>query len=182
MVGGYKQFGREVKWKLPDRTDQPHRIAEYADLAIKNYYDKRREAGIGWNDPSISTEDSPRIQVVSLINHLPDELQKDFLYMREAMQDEYRQEELIPAVHPGPGVEKQTLAAGREWYAIAEVSALRVKEKHSQYYITLTMTLYDASTGAMTGYASHSTATALLTPLEAFLHDMKGIRSQLNLE
>ena len=182
MVGGYKQFGRVVKWKLPDRTDQPHRIAEYTDLALKKYYDARWEAGIPWDSQGTSKEGDFQILVTALINRLPGELQTEFPYMRESMQDEYHQLQPISASEPGTGPGQAALAAGCKWYAVPEVSALRVRDKHSQYYVTLSMTVYDAKTGAMVGYASNSTATALLTPLEAFLHDMKGIRSQLKLE
>ena len=44
MVGGYKQFGREILWELSAAAANPHQMTEYGDMAIKNYYDKREQA------------------------------------------------------------------------------------------------------------------------------------------
>ena len=44
LVGGYQQFGREIKWYPPDTVGDKYQLIGYIDSAIKNYYDKRRLA------------------------------------------------------------------------------------------------------------------------------------------
>ena len=82
LVGGYKQFGEERRWKIRDNSDQPHRITEYMDLALKNYYDKRQQAVLaGIQIPSpvvISHVSGEQVYIAPLKNGLPKILDKEF--------------------------------------------------------------------------------------------------------
>lgn len=45
VKGGYRQFGREIRWKVKSTAAKsPHEMAEYLDLAVKNNYDRRERA------------------------------------------------------------------------------------------------------------------------------------------
>jgi len=72
------------------------------------------------------------------------------------------------------------MASGCRWAIVADVSATRLKQEKNTYYITLTQTVYDVTTGSIAASATFSTATYNLTPLEAFIHTFKGIHAHWN--
>ncbi|HMM19270.1 MAG TPA: lipase family protein [Selenomonadales bacterium] len=183
LVGGYKQFGREVLWEMPATADQPHRLAEYGDLAIKKYYDQRQQA-LASGEITLPSRSGKQpgeagIYIAPLRNNLPEALTGEFWYMQQALADQYR--ELVPgylladAAAPA-AYRKQAAAAGCKWLIIPEVRGYRAKqEKNVVYYITLDQTVYDVSTGAVASTVSFSMGTYNLTPLEAFIHDSRGV-------
>lgn len=188
MVGNYQQFGREIKWYPPDTIDDAHRLTSYMDTAIKNYYDKRRqavEAGMELPAPTIAQQAAyGRVYIVPLQNHLPSDLTTDFWYMQEALQDEYRQtlpdyvtgnSQTLPATW-----QEEATASGCRWTITSEVSAMRVKHEKNTYYITVTQTVYDVATGTAVDTATFSTGTYNLTPLEAFIHAFKDMSTHQN--
>jgi hypothetical protein len=183
LVGGYQQFGREIKWNLPDTLDEPHNLTAYVDSALKNYYDKRRQAiQAGINLPEQLTPQQTnfdRIYIAPLQNSLPHQLTADFRYMCEALGDEHRQTlpNSIIASNSTPLNWQQAATASNCRLAIlSEVSAVRLKQEKNTYHIILNQTVYDVTTGAIVNMATFSTATYNLTPLEAFIHDFKDIR------
>lgn len=184
LVGGYRQFGREIKWQAPDTVSDAHQLIGYIDSAIKNYYDKRRLAvasGMPLPAPSAGNQVNPgRVYITPLVNNLPGSLTADFAYMQEALQDEYRQtlSDYITADNQADWREPAR-AAGCQWAIVSNVSALQVKQRKNTYYITLTQTVYDVTTGDVAATAIFSTATNNLTPLEAFIHTFKGIHTHL---
>ena len=188
LVGGYKQFGREIKWNPPDTVGDPHQLIGYVDSAMKNYYNKRSQAvqaGIKLPVPIVTTQaNRGRIYIVPLKNNLPASLTADFWYMQEALQDEYRQ--TLPDCITGdqdadPNAwRKAALAAGCRWAVISEVGAMRVKQERNIYDIIVNQTVYDVVTGAVIDAPLFSTNTYNLTPLEAFMNSFKGIFSHLN--
>ena len=187
LVGGYKQFGREIKWNPPDTVDDPHKLIGYVDSAIKNYYDKSRQAvEAGMKRPALAAAEQinhGRVYITPLQNNLPPALAADIWYMREALGDEYRrtlQDHAIADEHGSTAWQEPATAAGCWWAIVAEVSADRAKQKKDTYYITLTQTVYDVATGAIVDTATFSTGTHNLTPLEAFIHVFKGMSSHLN--
>lgn len=95
LVGGYKQFGKEIRWEIPDSRDQTHNITEYVDVSLKNYYDKRQQvlqAGIKLPSPvRTGYESGKSVYIVSLKNNLSEAFAKEFWYMRDAVRDEYRE-------------------------------------------------------------------------------------------
>lgn len=184
LVGGYRQFGREVKWRPPDTVADPHQLIGYIDSAIKNYYDKRRlavAAGVQLPVPSADKQKNPRrVYIAPLANNLPADLKEDFLYMQEALQDEYQQ--ALPdyvTANAQADWREPASASGCRWAIVSDVSAMRVKQEKNTYYITLTQTVYDVTTGTVATTATFSTATYNLTPLEAFIHTFKGMRDHL---
>ncbi len=186
LVGNYRQFGREIKWDSAATVNNPHELTGYVDAAVKNYYDKRRQAvAAGVKIPKPSAVQRPRdpIYIAPLRNHLPDGLTKDFWYMNEALDDEYRQTLpncIINTETFTGNYREQALRSGCRWIIIPEVSTVRLKQAKNAYYIALTQTVYDVATNTVVDIATFSTKTDNLTPLEAFIHDFKGISDHQN--
>ena len=184
MVGDYQQFGREIKWCPPDTVGDGHQLSGYIDSAIKNYYDKRRlaiAAGIQLPIPPADKQiNSGRVYIAPLVSNLPAGLTEDFLYMQEALQNEYQQ--ALPdhvTADTQADWQEPANAAGCRWAIVSDVSAMRLKQEENTYRITLTQTVYDVTTGTVATTATFSTATYNLTPLEAFIHTFKGMKAHL---
>lgn len=182
LVGGYKQFGREIKWTTPD--PDPHKLKVYVDLALKNYYDKRLlavKSGLEFPQPAPARlENRGRVYIAPLRNNLPDTLTADFWYMREALWDEYRQTlpDFVAAGSEDPAAWRGlAAAAGCRWLVIPEAGTVRLKQQKNIYYITLTQTVYDVATGSVVNTTTFSTGTYNLTPLESFIHVFKGMNA-----
>ena len=182
LVGGYRQFGKELRFKNSKDRDQPHSITEYVDASIKNYYDKHDQ--LLRTEPQLIKSDVPKnavgtgAYVTPLKNTLPEALSKEFWYMHEAMKDEYRSN--LPGVFIAAGknpIEWKNLpaSANYSWVIVPEISVTKLQRERNVYYITLSQTVYDFKTGSMLEKATFSTATYTMTPLEAFMHDLKGI-------
>lgn len=184
LVGGYKQFGKEIRWEIPDSRDQTHNITEYMDVSLKNYYDKRQQvlqAGIKLPRPIVTGYESGQaVYITPFKNSLPEALAKEFWYMREAVWDEYREK------LPGCTLAKEgdmddwrkiPISSGYRWVVVPEVSVTQLKQERNIYYITVTQTVYEVATGAIVETASFSTATYNLTPLEAVIHDLKDLNN-----
>jgi hypothetical protein len=188
LVGGYQQFGREIKWTSPDTVGDPHKLVSYVDSAIKNYYDKRSQAVKAGMElsaaPATKQTDLGRVYIASLQNNLPPVLTEDFWYMHEALKDEYRKilpDYVIADTQAAPNAWREAaVASGCRWAIISEVSAFRVKQERSTYYITVTQAMYDVTTDTVVDTAIFSTGTYNLTPLEAFIHAFKGINIRQN--
>lgn len=186
LVGGYHQFGREIKWTSSGLGDDPHRLAGYLDSAIKNYYDKRRRAvefGLKLPAPPAAKQASAeRFYIAPLQNKLPSVLTTDYWYMSEAFKDEYKR--IFPDYRTADthtdldSWRKDARSADCRWVITSDVSAFRLKSEKNTYYITVTQTTYDVATGAAAGTAIFSTGTYNLTPLEAFIHTLKEISAR----
>ena len=183
LVGGYEQFGRKICWEMPDNMlDNPHRVTDYLDLAIKNYYQKRQQAikaKVIERLPAESSPKQPLAYVAALKNRLPSDLQAEFGYMEQALQDEYRKAlpSYILADEQVDDVIKTALQKGCRWAIVPEISGYRLKNERICYYITFQQVIYDTSTGHVVDIASSSTATYNFTPLEAAIHDVKTMNS-----
>lgn len=180
LVGGYEQFGRELRWQTSgvDNAD-PHQIILYLDLATKNYYQKRQQAVLS-GELSIPNEagvaGSPRVYVAPIKNKLPEELRKEFIYMKEALQDEYRS--TLPGYVLDTGEEdkdifKKAAAANCEWVVMSEIQAEKVKNEENTRYITLEQRVYQVRNGSIVTAASYGSSTRNLTSLEALMHNAK---------
>jgi len=187
LVGGYRQFGREINWNPPDTVHDTHQLTDYIDSAIKNYYNKRRqaaEAGMPLpSSPAAKQANPERVYITPLQNNLPPDLTTDFWYMQEALQDEYHHslpDYILGTTPLNSGWQEPAMASGCRWAIVADVSATRLKQEKNTYYITLTQTVYDVTTGSIAASATFSTATYNLTPLEAFIHTFKGIHAHWN--
>jgi hypothetical protein len=187
LVGGYKQFGREIKWNPPDTVGDSHELTGYVDSAIKNYYDKRHQAvQAGMKLPALTAnkqENRGRVYIAPLQNNLPASLTTDFWYMEEALKDEYRQTlpDYVTGELSAPKAWREAaVTSGCRWAIVSKVGAMRVKQEKNIYYITVTQTVYDVATGAVVDATIFSTNTYNLTPLEAFMHSFRGIYSHLH--
>jgi hypothetical protein len=184
FVGGYQQFGQQIKWHAPDTVGDAHQLIGYIDSAMKNYYAKRRlaiSAGIELPVSSTHKQKNPgRVYIAPLVNNLPNDLTTDFLYMQDALQEEYQQ--ALPdyvTAKDAYGWRKEASASACQWAIVSDVSAVRVKNKKNTYYITLTQTVYDLTNNNVAATATFSTVTDNLTPLEAFIHNFKGVQEHL---
>ena len=103
LVGGYKQFGRELLWQQsPLFSGSPHAVEEYLDLAIKRFYDARkaaRQAGAAALPAHSPVWSGPQVYVAPLVKKLPAVLAQEGWYMEQAVADEYRR--LLPGYVPG---------------------------------------------------------------------------------
>ncbi len=181
IVGGYRQFGREIIWEAPITADNPHSMTGYADVAMKKYYDMREKAVqaglIQLPTCTVGTGGSMgKVYIAPLINHLPTDLAKEFPYIKQVLFDEYRQ--LLPGYSFDDDSafdqsREKALKKGCKWLIVPEVSGHRLKEKQNVYYISLSQVIYDVNTGAIIKAADFSTGTYNLTPLEAFIHVTK---------
>ena len=187
LVGGYQQFGQEMRWTIRESSDQPHSITEYLDLGLKNYYDKRQQAvqaGIQLPSPvAIKHENGQQVYIAPLKNGLPKNLSKEFGYMREALWDEYRQTLpgcTITTESDSDDWRKAAAAAGSRWAIVPEISVTHVDQEDNINYINFSQTVYQVETGGIVDVASFSTGTYNLTPLEAFIHNFKGNHNSLD--
>jgi pimeloyl-ACP methyl ester carboxylesterase len=181
MVGGYEQFGREIRWQRSgiENTD-PHQIISYLDLAIKNFYQKRQQAVLAGEvslpNESIGIPGSPRVYVAPIKNKLPEELQKEFIYMKEALQDEYRSTlpgYVLGGEEDGEDIFKKAAAANCDWVVIPEIQAYKVKNEEKTSYITLEQRVYQVENGRVVATTSYGSSTRNLTSLEALIHNAK---------
>jgi hypothetical protein len=181
LVGGYKQFGREIMWDNPV-SDQPHDMADYADLALKRYYDARLKAVqagiISLPTKAAAGAGGGRVYVAPLKNSLQGPQAKEFWYFEQALQDEFRRvlPEYVFADHSAVDNSlKRAALAGCKWLVVPEVSGYQMKDERNVYFISLLQTVYDVKTGDIVKTGLFSTGTYSMTPLEAFVHVCKGI-------
>jgi hypothetical protein len=180
LVGGYYQFGREILWQQPRQVDlHPHDPLGYVDVALKNYYQVRQKAlqagAISLPPPLSPAEGRAHIQVAPAVSRLPAELAGEFWYMEQALTDEYRYG-LRGAVL---GTGNAGAAVDCRYTLVSEVSGKRLKNERNGYYINLQQTVLDAKSGAAVYVADFSTGTTSFTPLEAFIHATRSLRSDL---
>ena len=182
LVGGYKQFGREILWEAPSTIDQPHLLPAYADLVIKNYYDKRQQAVQAGVVPaprsSTGKLSGNMIYVAPLKNSLPASLAKEFWYMQQVLGDEYRK--VLPMYIFGDetatgNLLRNAAASGARWLVVPEVEGYRARDEKNVYYITFFQMLYDVTNGSVVNYTSSSSGTFNIIPLEAFIHGSMGV-------
>ena len=187
LVGGYRQFGKEVKFKQPETLNDPHNIAGYLDGVMKNHYDKRRmaiEAGGELTEPVAAKKaNTEKACIAPLKNKLPGSLAGEFYYMREALYEEYRQ--TLPSViisddKASGNWLKNAADADCRWLIVPEVESVQVRQERKIYYITTFQMVYDVESGKEVDVAAFSTGTYNLTPLEAFINAFKGIASHKN--
>jgi len=187
LVGGYRQFGKELKFKLPETLEDPHNIAGYLDVAMKNQYDKRRAALAAGEAPIGSTAgkqgDYGKVCIAPLQNKLPRSLMGEYVYMREALLDEQQRSLpnlMILAEQNSDGLLSAAAAQECRWLIVPRVEGVVVRQDKKIYYITNQQIVYDVQTEAVVDVADFSTGTYNLTPLEAFVHGFKGIAVHQN--
>lgn len=187
LVGGYRQFGKEVKCPVGKNWDKsPHSMAVYGDLMMKRYLDtkkKAEQAGVIHSEDVKITDNQPVIYLAPVTGHLPESIQDELPYMQaEAL-------ELSTQHLPGYVVEKETLptlslpialkraaVAGADAVLMTEVQAERIRSEKSLYYVTTTQSVYRVSDGALISFSTMGSNTNELTALEAF---SRGVADEL---
>jgi hypothetical protein len=185
VVGGYNQFGHKIIWDVPETaTILPHEMTMYLDLAIKHYYWNRHQAiqaGLipAPPDQTLPVADVPRVYVAPIKNHLSENLQEEFFYMKEALQDEYRRSfpgYVIDTAQDDGDVFKKAAAAGCQWVLVSEIQDSKIKTTQSGYYVSLEQSVYSVATGEIINFASYGSSSRTTTLLQALIHDSKNIR------
>ncbi len=185
LVGGYNQFGRKIIWDVPETaTVLPHEMTMYLDLAIKHYYWNRHQAiqaGLipAPPDQTLPVADVPRVYVAPIKNHLSENLQEEFFYMKEALQDEYRRSfpgYVIDTAQEDGDVFKKAAAGGCQWVLVSEIQDSKIKTTQSGYYVSLEQSVYSVATGEIINFASYGSSSRTTTLLQALIHDSKNIR------
>ncbi len=187
MVGGYRQFGREVKYAVPKNEDKsPHSMAIYGDVIMKRYFDVKKaaeQAGVIQNENVKTTDNQPIIYLAPVTGHLPASLQDEFPYMQSVAL------ELSTQHLPGYVVEKEPLptlslsvalqraaAAGADAILMTDVQVERMQKEKSMYYVTATLSVYRVSDGVLVSYSTMGSNTNELTVLQAF---SRGVADEL---
>lgn len=184
IAGGYRQFGREIKWKLPPLLDNPHSLIGYVDLSIKNFYAKRQQAiaAQAIEPTPLSKQKSPsasRFFIAVPNSRMTGAAADDFPYMKTALIDEYAKRLVNYTFAAEAGDWRaQATAAGCRWAIVPEIIAVRAKQEDNIYRIQFTQTVYDVSSGAVVDIAMYTTSTYNLTPLEAFIHSLRQLTSE----
>jgi thioesterase domain-containing protein len=180
LVRGYRQFGQEVRWEIPDSADAgPHQMAMYLDLAAKHYYQKRQQAIQAGVIPGLANQTAPvagvpRIYVAPIKNDLSARLQGEFFYMKEALHDEYRRTlpgYVIDMEPVDEDVFKKAAAAGCQWVLVTEIREHMIRDEQSGYYITLEQSLQSVDKRNAVNFASYGTTSRISTPLQALIHN-----------
>ena len=179
LVGGYRQFGAEVKWAVPNAINKsPHVMALYSDLAMKRYYDelgRAQQAGVLTLKNEQRTAGQPVVYVAPLTTRLPEELRRELPYIKAHAGEVYRN--VLPGyvVEPGakPFVSAQqalarAAAVGAEAAVVTEVQAERIRTEKRLYYVTVSQSVYRVKDRALISYLSMGSNTRELTPLDAF--------------
>ncbi|MCE5284838.1 MAG: lipase family protein [Pelosinus sp.] len=185
-VGGYEQFGKQVNWNTDKAFGQAHDMALYLDVAMKNYYEKRRTAQktgvVSLPQKALPNAGEKFVYVLPLQNHLPPELQNEFSYMEEAIKDTYR--DRMPGFYlaeKGLGRQADLKAAAAlqcQLVAVPKVRAYKLKNESEGYIIVLEQNIYQASNGNFVGMQTFSSSTRNMTPLESFVHNTVNLGEQ----
>lgn len=180
MVGGYVQFGEEEKWKLaPSVEKHPHKILAYVDAAIRNYYDKRQNAADNHQiiiPQQNFNNDKAKVSIAKLQFNIPEELNDDFYYMQQVMDDVYRKNianyEFIQqktTLNEALDVAKSQQA---KYLFIPSVDInLNKKSKNKSYQVQLNLYVYNVSNGKLEKAFAYCNDTSSFTPIEAVMYN-----------
>lgn len=180
LVKGYQQFGQEIRWQVPNNaTVEPHQMTVYLDLATKHYYQTRQQAIQAGVMPGLVNETAPvtgvpRIYVAPIKNLLSANLQEEFFYMKEALQDEYRRTlpgYVIDTAQTEEDIFKKAELAGCQWVLVTEIRQDKIKDEQSGYYITLEQSLQPISKGNIAQFATYGRSSRTSSPLQALIQD-----------
>ena len=176
LVGGYRQFGREIKWDMPGEIDKsPHAIAVYSDVAMKRYFDAKKNAEVAAllpTDKGKVADGQPLVYLAPLTGQLPDNWQHELPYMQAAATDlaSRKLPGYIVGTKTGDLAEMLQCAGqqGAEAVLMTEVQAERMRQEKDTYYVTVLQRVYRVSDARLVHYSVMSSNTKELTALEAF--------------
>lgn len=181
VFGGYRHIGAELRWPLPDSLKNyfTHDVPVYVDLALRNYYPKRRQAITeGSLAPVQPIAGKPRLYVAATKNSLPPVLKAEFSFMQEALWDEY--DSISPGIFKDPGEPSElsnlakAAAAGCELLVVPEIQAERVRDQNT-WYVSLNQTVYRVADGKVLNVGIYGSNTKVLTPLVALINGARAM-------
>lgn len=187
VFGGYRHIGTEVRWPTPEPLQSyfGHDVPVYVDMAMRNYYPKRRQAiNDGLLTPPQPIPGKPRLYVAAIKNSLPATLKGEFSFMQEALWDEY--ESMFPGIVSDSGEPSEqsnmekAAAAGCELLVIPEIQAVRVRNDNT-WYVSLNQTVYQVADGKVMNVGIYGSNTKELTPLMALINDARTMRRESSL-
>lgn len=187
MVGGYRQFGREVKYAVPQNEDKsPHSMAIYGDVITKRYFDVKKEAeqaGVIGSERIKVTEGKPVIYLAPLTGTLPTPLQGEFPYMQDIAMEiaSHHLPGYVAEMEPLPTLSlsvalKRASAAGADAVLMTDVQVERMQQEKNTYYVTATQRVYRVNDGVLVSYSTMGSNTNELTVLQAF---SRGVADEL---
>lgn len=177
LVGGYKQFGKEIQWKKPATLTNfhPHDIVVYLDVAAKMFYDARatmvKMGAVVLDPPNIPSQ----LCVAPVRNGLPQSLKEEFPVMKEALLDEYRRLKPVylmeeAGVSATDDIYKQAGEVGCRWLAMAEIDGEKIRGEGNLFQVTLQHSLYRVSDRQALQVGAFGSSTKVITPLQALMH------------
>lgn len=183
VYGGYRHLGKEVVWPVPKALKGyiPHEMPVYMDIALRTYYQARRQAiNEGLLPVSEPIPGKPRLYVAPIKNSMPPELQSEFSTMKEGLMDEY--DSILPGFIMDPGVASDSIPllkaaeAGCDLLVVAEIQAMKIKNEDN-YYISLSQTVYRVQDGKVASVGTFGSNTKVLTPILALINGARSMSS-----
>ena len=172
VYGGYRDLGQKVVWKSTEalKPYSRHDMKGYLDVASKYFFTAQRQAERAGQLPlpePISGQ--PRLYVAPIQDSLPNELQGEWVFMRQILLERY--EYISPGFILDPGAEyyaaarEKALAAGCELMVAPEIKA--TKFQNDFYTVTLHQKVYRVKDGELISEGIYSTDTREVTPMQA---------------
>lgn len=189
VIHEYEQFGNCVQWTTPDNVvTHPHQIPVYVNVAAKNFYQKRQQAiqaGVLTLPTQTLDKGGPKVYVAPIKNMLSADLQSEFFFMNQALQDEYRA--IFPAYLLAEGTEglnasfDNAAAAGCDWLVTAEVEGRPIKNNDAGVFaITINQSVYSVKGRKLADLYSSRHSTERTTPVVAFINGIRQMRTTAN--
>lgn len=185
-LGSYVQFGKAETIHAPKGYHyDSHAMTLYLDYAIKNYYHKRQAAAAA-GVVTVPTQvlspgsQSPAVYISPVVLYLPEALQEESYYLREALYDEYR--EIFSSYRFGDSTTfgdplRDAAAAGCQWLVVPEVRAKRIKNETNGYRFTFQQTVYRVQDRQLVSLETYTSGSQKFTPIAAGLHTFLEMRS-----
>jgi len=182
VFGGYRHFGREIVWNVPDvlKNYMPHDMPVYLDMALRKYYLTRRQALDEGVIPALEpVPGRARLYVAPVKNSLTKLLQGEFAIMREGLLDTL--DTLAPGyiLDTGTAYDATTMqkaaAAGCDFLVVPEIEAHKLPNEGGSYYVSLIQTVYRVGDGNAVSVGSYGSNTNVLTPLLALMHGARSM-------
>lgn len=187
FVGGYTQFGNEIKWRENRNVyKRSHSIVVYADSAIRNFYDKRGDARrAGFVDPFYkdAAEGTPMVYVAPPTIRVDAEIQDDAFYLEETIKNTMQRH--LPGYVFGQGHReklqdelRKAEAAGCGYLVLQDVQISKVKTMRHVFYADIQEDVYSVKDRALLASLHRASGTRDFTPILANLHNVTGLRNQ----
>lgn len=187
LSGGYTQFGETKIWQENRNSDKfKHAMVVYLDAALRNFYDKKEaalQAGFAVNAPQPQETVKSKVYIAPFSMTLDDYVFADGHYMEEAVKDVFRHR--LPGCVFGLGKRgsfeeeaAKAIAAGCDSIVFAAINVKQLKKEHYNFYVNLQEDVYSVA-GHLHGSFTCSTNTSEFTPIQATLHNLTSIKTDV---